>query len=950
MGAYLTVVVLYLAAASWQIAVLTAAVAAATFALRHRSAHVRHLLWLIVVAKCLVPPLYAVPLPVLPPAEHQGPLSVLPPPWRPDGATVVHPVPPDTLRPLQKALPFHTAPALGARQPAGAAVGLAPLGWIAGILWLIGAGGYLTMNLLRALRGHAWLWKTRSPLPEEARAEAADLLRTYGARRVPRIWLTEGVGQPFVWGLVRGSIYVPPSLLSLESPAHRRDVLAHELSHVLRCDAAVNVLQVVAQGLFWFHPFVWWANHKIRQEREKCCDEMVIARLHTTPKDYSTAIVETLARARESARPVPSLAVASPLHSIEARIRTILRPGGRFRARPSLGAAMSVVLVALVAVSTTLVLSAKADKQPVAAGESEPDALPGPLAQFPRSLNGWTGEDLEIAPAIAQYMRTNFADDFINRRYMNAEAGQCADLYVVSSSSRPAGILGHDARVCYPANGWIWDQTVPAHIVTSSNRVVRCVMHRFHLPPGQAGITVLCFYVMDGKIMSEQNLPPRLVRETAQRPPRYVAMVQICSHREDSVRSAAGAMADTLVDTLAIRAPSMTAVSRTERPAGVESGASDGYSRQSGSAPVTFNSQMAFDVFAKDKGIALPDLERGEPPAQPMWMGHTPSTTPLEIPADWVWWVAPASPVQDWDLLIQEVDRHGIPGLRLSQLTGTDLEHLAKLSGLKYLDLIAARVTDAGLAHLRGLTQLQWLSLQGTEVTPTSMVCLADMTDLQILDLSHTGITDAGVAHLKDLTSLRCLSLQDNRITDAGLEHLEGLAKLQLLDLLETRITDAGLAHLADLPQLQALLLGSPGIAGSGLAYLKNMPRLRGLVLAGTGVTDAGLAHLEGMTGLQGLALAGPQITDASLAHLQGLAGLRALDLEDTQITDAGLAVLGSLTQLQWLDLTSDKITDTGLEQLRGLTGLKRLSTRGKQITLAAEQRLKQALPNLATD
>ncbi len=61
----------YLLAQSWQIAVLTIAVALATFALRNRSAHVRYLLWLIVLARALVPPLYSVPLAVLP--EEQLP-------------------------------------------------------------------------------------------------------------------------------------------------------------------------------------------------------------------------------------------------------------------------------------------------------------------------------------------------------------------------------------------------------------------------------------------------------------------------------------------------------------------------------------------------------------------------------------------------------------------------------------------------------------------------------------------------------------------------------------------------------------------------------------------------------------------------------------------------------------------------------------------------------------
>jgi hypothetical protein len=255
------------------------------------------------------------------------------------------------------------------------------------------------MNLLRALRGHAWLWKTRRPLSDEARADAADVLRAYGTRRLPRIWIVEGVGQPFVWGLLRGSIYVPPSFLSIENPEHRRDVLAHELSHVLRFDAAVNVLQVVAQGLFWFHPFVWWANRKICQEREKCCDEMVIARLHTTPKDYSTAIVETLARAGESARPVPSLAVAGPLRHIEERIKTMLRPGGRFYRRPSLAAAVVVILVALATVPTAVVLTAQ-PKYLVSGLIHIVPITPGLLDAEPKSFD---------RDAYASFMRTQAA-------------------------------------------------------------------------------------------------------------------------------------------------------------------------------------------------------------------------------------------------------------------------------------------------------------------------------------------------------------------------------------------------------------------------------------------------------------------------------------------------------------------------------------------------------------
>jgi ankyrin repeat protein len=356
MDAYLSRRAWYLAAQSWQIALLVAAVAVVTFALRHRSAHIRYLLWLIVIAKCLVPPLHVVPLRILPPVRGEI-HSVSPLPAQSIQPSIIPS--PTSFQASSAQLPESSTP------PPALPTGVRRLsasGWL-GVAWIAGVGAYLLMNLLRAVRGHYWLRKTRKSLPDDVQADMATLLRDYGVRRSPRIWIMAGVGQPFVWGLPRGSIYVPPAFLAIESPEQRRDILAHELSHVIRLDAGVNTLQVIAQGLFWFHPFVWWANHKIRREREKCCDEMVIAHLGARPKDYGAAIVNTLIPAQESVRAVPSLAIAGPVKNIEERIRAMLRPGKRFYTRPSLIAATMVLLAALLTVPTALVLTARAQTE-----------------------------------------------------------------------------------------------------------------------------------------------------------------------------------------------------------------------------------------------------------------------------------------------------------------------------------------------------------------------------------------------------------------------------------------------------------------------------------------------------------------------------------------------------------------------------------------------------------
>jgi ankyrin repeat protein/beta-lactamase regulating signal transducer with metallopeptidase domain len=245
----------------------------------------------------------------------------------------------------------------------------------AGIAWIAGAGLYLAMNLLRAVRGRHWLVARRRPLPDEVRKEIETLLSTPGRRPLPPVWVIDEIGQPFVWGLLRGSIYVPSHFVKIGARDHRKHVLAHELSHVLRFDAAVNALQTLAQGLFWFHPFVWWANREIRREREKCCDEMAVAQLGTEPREYCHAVVETLMSAETSARPVPSLAVAGPARNLEERIKTMLMPGKRFYKRPSLITASLIFLAALVTVPTALVLTARAQTESPKTETNSPQTL-----------------------------------------------------------------------------------------------------------------------------------------------------------------------------------------------------------------------------------------------------------------------------------------------------------------------------------------------------------------------------------------------------------------------------------------------------------------------------------------------------------------------------------------------------------------------------------------------
>jgi len=356
----------YLLAQSWQIALLVVVIASVNFLLKNKSAHIRYLLWLIVLAKCLVPPLYNIPLAILPEENLEEPVSKSPSaemlPLQHEAGDMA----------MAESYNVRSAPFEKTRPPTTERRwrSMSIRGWL-GIGWIVGTGAFLIFNLLRALRANLWLWRRRRALPSELQKNIEDLFLGHGVKNLPKVWLVEGFSQPFVWGLLHGSIYLPVDFLNISKPEHQRSVLGHEFSHVLRFDAAVNILQVIAQAIFWFHPLVWWANKKIRAEREKCCDEMAVARLNTLPRDYSTAIVETLAARNKSIRPVPSLAVAGPVKNIEERIKTMLKPGKKFYKRPTLTAGAVVLVSALLAVPTALVLTAQAEAK----------AAPTPLHQ-----------------------------------------------------------------------------------------------------------------------------------------------------------------------------------------------------------------------------------------------------------------------------------------------------------------------------------------------------------------------------------------------------------------------------------------------------------------------------------------------------------------------------------------------------------------------------------------
>jgi uncharacterized protein involved in exopolysaccharide biosynthesis/beta-lactamase regulating signal transducer with metallopeptidase domain len=112
---------------------------------------------------------------------------------------------------------------------------------------------------------------------EAAWMESLNELRLrLGVSRPVRLLKSALVEVPTVIGWLRPVILLPATALSGLTPGQLEALLAHELAHVRRLDYLVNAFQCLVETLMFYHPVAWWISRCVREERENCCDDLVI--------------------------------------------------------------------------------------------------------------------------------------------------------------------------------------------------------------------------------------------------------------------------------------------------------------------------------------------------------------------------------------------------------------------------------------------------------------------------------------------------------------------------------------------------------------------------------------------------------------------------------------------------------------------------------------------------
>ena len=333
--------------------VILLAASFAVVALRRSSAATRHVVWTSALLAALALPMLALALP-----RWETPVMTLPQASTPPAAAAAIQAQAEAVT-MRREPGDAAAASLTAGPSPGAAPARASISWtaVAAGVWIAGTAlilGRLLFGILLVQRmSRRALIVSDAPWLPLARDLAADL-------GVSRVTFRRGPAgtMPMAWGVFRPAVLMPEDADAW--PEERlRIVLLHELAHVKRADCLTHMLAQAACALYWMNPLTWIAARGARTERERACDDLVLA--HGTPgADYADQLLE-IARTLDHDRPAPAIAGASLAMAyrsqLEGRLMSILDPtvrrSGMSRLRAAAFTALGLAFAASLATIQT---------------------------------------------------------------------------------------------------------------------------------------------------------------------------------------------------------------------------------------------------------------------------------------------------------------------------------------------------------------------------------------------------------------------------------------------------------------------------------------------------------------------------------------------------------------------------------------------------------------------
>jgi len=213
-------------------------------------------------------------------------------------------------------------------------------------LWLAGVGLYSARFAGGVYRLRQYRNIGVEPISDEWKRRFASLCERLKLKQTVELISSNIAATPIAIVILKPMIIVPASVFLQMDARQLESIIAHELIHIRRLYPAVNILQSVAEVLFFYHPGIWWLSAAIRREREFATDAAVVEMCSGDRVVYASALAN-LEEIRLTANiDAPSLATAANGGNLMQRIEKILNKKTEIsRASSAWSAGMALALI-----------------------------------------------------------------------------------------------------------------------------------------------------------------------------------------------------------------------------------------------------------------------------------------------------------------------------------------------------------------------------------------------------------------------------------------------------------------------------------------------------------------------------------------------------------------------------------------------------------------------------
>ena len=169
--------------------------------------------------------------------------------------------------------------------------------WQIGLwVWAIGAA-WLLFRLFLGMRRVNRLIRESSQASKELESRFSDVRQRFGRQwfgigTAVSIRVSSALNVPALAGLVRPVVLVPDWFESKLDHQQQTMVFTHELIHMHRRDAWIQLATRLVVILHWFNPLVRWADKVLAGHREMSCDQLAIERLESFDSKRSSQELE----------------------------------------------------------------------------------------------------------------------------------------------------------------------------------------------------------------------------------------------------------------------------------------------------------------------------------------------------------------------------------------------------------------------------------------------------------------------------------------------------------------------------------------------------------------------------------------------------------------------------------------------------------------------------------